>query len=136
MQAMMRMAHPGPGRTPTDWAEQVWGAVPASHRWEWPPISIWHGTADTVVDPGNADQLVIQWGAVHGLPLAPDMDITEPNTRHRSWTQAGKTMMEQWVVTGMPHGYPIDAKSGTAGPFILDVGLSATRHIARFWGLL
>jgi poly(hydroxyalkanoate) depolymerase family esterase len=136
MQAMMRMAHPGPGRTPADWAKQVQDAVPASHRRGWPPISIWHGAADTVVDPGNADQLVTQWGAVHGLPLAPNMDITEPNARHRSWTQAGETVMEQWVVPGMAHGYPIDAESGVAGPFILDVGLSATRHIAQFWGLL
>jgi poly(hydroxyalkanoate) depolymerase family esterase len=135
MQAMMRMAHPGPGRTPTDWAKQVQGAVPGSYRRGWPPISIWHGAADTVVDPGNADQLVTQWGAVHALPAAPNMDITERNARHRSWTQAGKTMMEQWVVPGMAHGYPIDEESGVAGPFILDVGLSATRHIARFWGL-
>jgi feruloyl esterase len=135
MQAMMRMAHPGPGRAPADWAEQVRTAVPASYRRGWPRISIWHGAADTVVDPGNGDLLATQWGAVHGLPAAPSSDTIEQTARHRGWSKDGETVMEQWIVPGMAHGYPIDAKSGAAAPFILDVGLSATRHIARFWGL-
>jgi feruloyl esterase len=136
MQAMMRMAHPGPERTPADWAEQVRNAVPATYRRGWPRISVWHGTADTVVDPGNGDLLVTQWGAVQGLPAAPSTDTTELSARHRSWTRDGEAVVEQWIVPDMAHGYPIDAKSGTPAPFILDVGLSATRQIARFWGLL
>jgi feruloyl esterase len=136
MQAMMRMAHPGTERTPADWAEQVRGTAPAVYGRGWPRISIWHGSADTVVDSGNADLLATQWGAVHGLPTTPSTDATEAAVRHRSWRKDGRTVMEQWIVRDMAHGYPIDAKSGTAAPFILDVDLSATRHIAQFWGLL
>jgi poly(hydroxyalkanoate) depolymerase family esterase len=135
-QALMRMAHAGPERTPVEWAGQLRGAAPASYRRGWPRISIWHGTADTVVDAGNADVLAIQWGAVHGLQPAPSKDINEGMARHRIWSKAGEAVMEQWTLPGMAHGYPIDAKSGHAGPYILDVDLSATRHIAAFWGLL
>jgi poly(hydroxyalkanoate) depolymerase family esterase len=136
LQALMRMAQPGPERTPADWAEQVFGAVPANYRQGWPRISIWHGASDTVVDPGNADLLVTQWSAVHCLRAAPSTDVAGPMARRRTWRKEGETVMEQWTLPGMAHGYPIDAKSGKPGPFIVDADLSATRHIARFWGLL
>jgi poly(hydroxyalkanoate) depolymerase family esterase len=135
-QALMRMAYPGPQRTPAEWSEQVRSAVPATYRRGWPRISIWQGTADTVVDPGNADLLATQWGAVHGLPAAPNTDVAEPAARHRSWNKDGETVMEHWTMPGMAHGYPIDARTGHAGSYILDVDLAATRHIAQFWGLL
>jgi poly(3-hydroxybutyrate) depolymerase len=43
----------------------------------------------------------------------------------------------------MGHGVPVhpggggdaEARGGTAAPFMLDVGISSTWHIARFWGL-
>jgi hypothetical protein len=40
-------------------------------------------------------------------------------------------------IDGMGHGTPIDEKSGlgSAGPFMLDVGVSSTAEIARSWGL-
>jgi poly(hydroxyalkanoate) depolymerase family esterase len=135
-QALMRMAHAGPERTPIDWAAQVRGAAPSSYLRGWPRISIWHGAADTVVDPHNADLLATQWGAVHQLSAAPDNDVTVGAARHRSWAQKGKVLVEQWGISGMAHGYPIDAKSGNAAAYIVDVNLSATRHIACFWGLM
>ncbi len=134
-QALIRMARPGPERAAAAWAQQVRAAAPAGYRGGWPRISIWHGAADTVVDPGNADLLSTQWGAVYGLTAAPSADIAEPAARHRRWDQDGETIMEQWTVPGMPHGYPIDATNGRAGPYIVDANISATRHIARFWGL-
>ncbi len=135
-EALMRMAQPGPERTPAEWAEQVRAATPARERRGLPRISIWHGTADSVVDAGNGDLLATQWGAAHGLDTAPSSDTTLPAARHRSWSKSGRAVMEQWTIPGMRHGYPIDAKTGKAAPFILDVDLPATRLIARFWGLL
>jgi hypothetical protein len=38
----------------------------------------------------------------------------------------------------MGHGTPLSARGGfgeVPGPFMLDVGISSTRAIARFWGL-
>ncbi len=34
----------------------------------WPSISIWHGTHDQTVRPGNADQIVKQWSGVTASP--------------------------------------------------------------------
>jgi poly(3-hydroxybutyrate) depolymerase len=129
------MASPGPTRSAADWGEQVRKASPA-YKGQPPYISIWHGDADTVVDPGNADLLAIQWGAVHGLPQAPSTDVVERNARHRTWIKGGKTVMERWTLPDMAHGYPIDESSGRLGPYIVDRGLSGTRNIARFFGLL
>jgi hypothetical protein len=41
---------------------------------------------------------------------------------------------------GMAHGVPLatgegDRGCGAPGPFFLDVGISSTHHIAKFWGL-
>jgi feruloyl esterase len=40
----------------------------------------------------------------------------------------------------MAHGVPINSsrgaeRCGAAGPFFLDVGISSSNHIAKFWGL-
>jgi poly(3-hydroxybutyrate) depolymerase len=135
-QALMRMAHPGPERPAAEWAGYVKAAGPANYDGPTPRISIWHGLADNVVDPANGDLLATQWSAVHKLPLAPNEDSKETVGRHRVWSKRGKPVMEQWIIPGMAHGYPIDAKTGTAGQFILDVGHSATRSIAGFWDLI
>jgi hypothetical protein len=40
-------------------------------------------------------------------------------------------------IDGMAHGVPLatEENCGSAGAFFLDVGISSTRHIARFWSL-
>ena len=104
----------------------------------WPRLSIWHGDADTTVAPGNAAALVAQWTDVHGLAAAPSGDRAEGRARHRVWANpAGVVQVEAWTIAGMAHGTPIDTASGgeTPAPFMLDIGLSSTRHTAVFWGL-
>jgi hypothetical protein len=48
-------------------------------------------------------------------------------------------VIEDFIVPNMGHGIPLDLKvtngGGTAGPFMLDVGISSTRHIAASWGI-
>jgi hypothetical protein len=38
------------------------------------------------------------------------------------------------MIAGMGHGTPIGNGLGTAGPYMLDVGISSTREMAGFWG--
>ena len=56
------------------------------------------------------------------------------------WHDAqGREAIDCISITGMGHGTPIatggSGGDGTSGPFMLDVGLSSTFHIARSWKL-
>lgn len=137
-QALDRMRGHG-AATATAAAETVRGASDGvSHRL--PAVSIWQGEADATVVPANADQLVAQWRAVHGLLAAPSETRRGAAWEHRVWRDAsGRAAVEQWSVAGMGHGVPIDPSAddglGAAGPYMLDVGLSSTQAIAETWGL-
>lgn len=103
-----------------------------------PRVAVWHGTADTTVVVANLDALIGQWRALHGLSATSPERSDASGWQHRVWRDAsGAPAVEEWRVTGMGHGVPIDSASGVgaAGPFMLDVGLSSTLEIARSWGL-
>jgi hypothetical protein len=50
---------------------------------------------------------------------------------------AGVTRVELWTLKGMGHGTPVAPSKGcgTAGAYILDVGVCSSGEIARFFGL-
>jgi feruloyl esterase len=48
--------------------------------------------------------------------------------------------MESYTIPGMAHGTPLavgkaNDQCGAAGAFLLDVSISSSYHIAKFWGL-
>jgi poly(hydroxyalkanoate) depolymerase family esterase len=112
----------------------------SKHRGPWPKLSVWHGSADNVVRPSNADHIVRQWLNVHGLPEGPTgVEQIGLHTR-RIWEDAnGETRLEAYSIAGMAHGVPLATVGsdacGTTGPFFLEAGISSTALIARFWGL-
>jgi poly(hydroxyalkanoate) depolymerase family esterase len=110
------------------------------HDGPWPKISVWHGSEDPVVNPTNADGILRQWINVHGLSDHPALEEVVDGYSRRLWRNAGETVVEAFSITGMGHGVPLatgpGAQScGAAGEFLLDVGISSTYHIARFFGL-
>ena len=111
------------------------------HRGPWPRVSVWHGSADRLVVPGNGEAIVRQWRDVHGLPAAPARVERMDGYPRRAWTDAdGTVLVEDIVVTGMAHGTPLrpgrgEGQSGQAGAHMLDVGLSSTDRIAAFFGV-
>jgi poly(hydroxyalkanoate) depolymerase family esterase len=112
----------------------------SSHRGPWPIISVWHGTADTVVRPSNADHIVRQWLDVQKLPERPSVEERIGRHTRRVWKdENGDTRLEAYSIAGMAHGVPLataDADGcGLAGPFFLEAGISSTVFIARSWGL-
>ena len=58
-----------PSRPAQEWGELVRNA--SLHAGPWPRVSVWHGNADKTVIPSNAREILKQWTAVHGLPIAP-----------------------------------------------------------------
>ncbi len=119
------------------WGDLVREAT--DHSGPWPRLSIWQGDADPVVVPSNAGELLKQWLDIHGLdPNSGHADVVD-GYPHRVWRGSdGTPEIETWTIAGMGHGTPIDTRlpgGGVAGPFMLDVGISSTAHIAAFFGL-
>lgn len=109
------------------------------HRGPWPKISVWHGTSDPIVQPSNAEDIIRQWSNVHGLSDTPSYQVIGGYTR-RIWSDtSGDPRIEAFTIRGMAHGVPLattgEESCGAAGAFFLDVGISSTHHIARFWRL-
>lgn len=121
-----------------EWGERVRAAT--GHTGPWPRVQVWHGDADVTVKPVNAEEIVKQWGDVHGLPEEPAVDERVGPHRHRVWRDGnGADVIESWTVAGLPHGQAIDPQApdgcGQPEPFIIDAGISSPTHIARSWGL-
>ena len=112
----------------------------SSHSGRWPTISVWHGSADATVSPANATAIVDQWRALHRAGPRPDRTETVDGQTRRVWRDpAGREVIEQYSIVGLGHGTPLDTSGkegcGRAGPFMLEAGISSTRHICRVWGL-
>jgi feruloyl esterase len=108
------------------------------HCGPWPKVSIWHGTSDPIVKPSNGEDILRQWTNVHGLHN-PYQESIGLHVR-RVWSDAsGEPLIEAFSVVGMAHGVPLattgEESCGSTGAFFLDVGISSTHHIARFWRL-
>lgn len=109
----------------------------SSHRGAWPRVSIWQGASDQTVAASNAEAIASQWRGVHQLDNAPTHARAGGKSTRQSWCDAsGEVVLEINIVAGMGHGTPIDKNGyGTPGPYMLDVGISSTQEIARFWGI-
>lgn len=120
-------------------AARVWGALvraaSGGHAGAWPSVSLWHGTADHVVKPVNADELVKQWTDVHGVGAATPIEDRVGPAKRRVWRDAsGRACVTQYTLPGLGHGAPVDATASPA-PFFLPAGLSSTAQIAADFGL-
>lgn len=111
----------------------------SKHAGPWPTLSVWHGTGDMTVDSSNGTALVNQWLALHGVADAkPDSDRIA-SYPHRVWRSNGRAVVEEFVITGAGHGTPLSTlgpdDGETAGPYMLETGISSTQHSLRFWGI-
>jgi poly(hydroxyalkanoate) depolymerase family esterase len=113
----------------------------STHTGQWPTISVWHGSADATVSAENARSIIEQWRPLHGADAAPREATVVDGVPRRSWSDGqGREVIEEYIVAGMGHGTPLhpagEGGCGTSGAYMLDVGISSTHHICRFWGLL
>jgi poly(hydroxyalkanoate) depolymerase family esterase len=135
-EAWLRMHDAGPARlSEIEWAERITRRV--AHRGRWPRLSIWHGDADQVVDPGNGENLVRQWTALHGLDLGK---VTEeqvsPGVIRRRWGDGAAPEVEAWRIAGLDHGFPVSsdpARRRPASQWVHRAPVDATDAIFRFW---
>jgi poly(hydroxyalkanoate) depolymerase family esterase len=128
-----------PPRSARAWGDLVRRA--SRHKEAWPRISVWHGGADATVIPANAAEIIKQWTNLHGLPDRSSFETVVDGYPRQVWTNAaGEEVIESFTIPGMAHGTPLatgsaDTQCGAAGPFLLEVGISSSYHIAGFFGL-
>jgi poly(hydroxyalkanoate) depolymerase family esterase len=139
VQAAFETMAQGSDRSPEEWGDLIRSA--SSHRGPWPKLSVWHGSADRIVNPRNAEEIVKQWTNVHGLSPEPDLVHQRQGHSRRVWRdETGADLVEFYVISGMGHGVPLASAHGAdhcghAGAFHFDVGLSSSLQIATFWGI-
>ena len=112
----------------------------SDHAGPWPTLSVWHGTADTLVVPLNADVIVDQWRDHIGLgDTQGQVDEIDGHQRTTWRDPSGRVLIERHDIQGMGHGTPLatrgEANCGTAGAHMLEAGICSTSRIAGSWGL-
>ncbi|WP_036350423.1 PHB depolymerase family esterase [Microvirga sp. BSC39] len=138
-QVMSAMKRPQP-RSTQQWGDLVRSA--SSYTGPRPRVSIWHGTEDRTVAAANAAALLSQWTNVHGVSEEVFGQTSVAGHRRRAWSnRKGDTVIELYLIDGMGHGTPVrrtkaQVAAGGAGPFMLDMGISSSLHLARSWGLV
>jgi poly(hydroxyalkanoate) depolymerase family esterase len=90
--------------------------------------SLWHGTEDTVVNPGNLEALALMFARVDGV-AASSSDRRE-GAQHTIYRDAqGRALVESWLVPGMGHAWSGgDVRGSQASPS----GPSATERMLDF----
>ena len=129
----------GPPRPASEW--ETWCDVRRRTMDRGRVISVWHGGMDTTVVPSNAAEIVKQWTDVHVLPAAPTVRQTVDAYPREVWRNAqGEDMVESLRHPRRGSWHPplsvgtADDQCGAAGAFLLEVGMSSSYHIAKFWG--
>jgi poly(hydroxyalkanoate) depolymerase family esterase len=126
-------------RSPREWGDLVRAA--SSHRGAWPRVSVWHGSDDPLVRWENAREIVDQWTDVLGLNGGPSQTQTTERYAREVWrNSSGTELVECYMIPKMAHGTPLasgndDDECGIPDTFSLEVGISSSYHIAKFWGL-
>jgi poly(hydroxyalkanoate) depolymerase family esterase len=129
-----------PSRPAREWGDLIRRAAP-HHQGPWPRVSVWHGNADRTVIPPNAREILKQWTDVHGVSLTPSLESVVDGYPREVWLdRAGAELIESYSITHMAHGTPLatgdaEFECGASGPFLLEVGISSSFHIAKFFGL-
>jgi poly(hydroxyalkanoate) depolymerase family esterase len=131
-------------RSARELGDRVRGAC--EYRGIWPTVSIWQGTADTTVNPVNAEELRKQWADVHDIAGAAPKESVVDGATHRVWRSSeGRPVLEQYLIPGLGHATPIDPDAaeedaqcgtGAASRFIVPAGISSSYRIAESWGLI
>ncbi len=130
---------------PTQRSAKAWGdfvrAASGGTPTRWPRVSLWQGTADSIVNPVNQRELVKQWTNVLGIDQTPDRVDAAGNIRHSVFQDvSGAARLETYEIAGFDHAIAIDPGSGPAqcgsiAPYIEDADICSSRKILEFWGV-
>ncbi len=96
------------------------------------PTIVFHGDADSTVNPRNGDQIIMQGKANRAL-TATCNNGEEGGVRYRRKVyrdQAGRTILEHWVLQNIGHAW---SGGSPAGSYTEPRGPDASREMVRFF---
>ena len=113
----------------------------SKHKGPWPKVSVWHGSADRTVNPGNANEIVKQWLDVHRPAVRADVGGGCRRSSARGLVEC-RWRDRRRVLHHHRHGPRHAARTGgndepygAEGAFLIEAGISSSYHIANFFGL-
>jgi len=142
--AAMEHGGPDPGRQGELAFEAMRGGL-ACKKKQRMPVIVFHGTADTRVNPVNADQAIAQWSKTNACLAAENSEsgfaLTEKIVdgqvpggyayrRHIYIEPDSRPLMEKWLVQGLGHAWPGSPRPSKYGD---PKGPNASAEIWRFF---
>lgn len=131
--------------SPEDWGALVRAQNPG-YRGAYPELIVFHGGADPVVSPNNANQLIKQWIDLHGTDYEPDtydsrFKGNEEVERSVYTNREGKPVVTYFRIRGLGHAVALDTghcanQGGRTGLFASDRDFHSTWWAARLFGIL
>jgi poly(hydroxyalkanoate) depolymerase family esterase len=97
------------------------------------PTIVFHGDGDSTVNSVNGDQIISQSKAAASLETEISQGISPGGIRFTRTTQtneAGRTLLEQWILHGGGHAW---SGGSTAGSYTEPRGPDASREMVRFF---
>ena len=109
------------------------------------PVIVFHGTADTTVNPVNADQVIAQWGKTNACLAmrSADSEFALRETviggqvpegyafrKYVYSDPAGRLLMEKWLIQGLGHAWSGSPKASKYGD---PKGPNASAEVWRFF---
>ncbi|MDC8756690.1 PHB depolymerase family esterase [Janthinobacterium fluminis] len=140
-----KMATEKKNMSPKQWGDLVRHA--SNFTGPYPPVSIWHGSADDVVDPQDEIELMEQWTDLLGTGQTPAKEevLQGNNARlihHQIFSNSsGHPMVETFLIDNMKHAVPVnpggsDAQCGKeVQPYVINAGICSSLAIANFLGI-
>jgi poly(hydroxyalkanoate) depolymerase family esterase len=135
--AALRAMRTGVGHSPEVWGDLVRSVSPNAKGW--PPISIWHGSRDHLVNAVNAQSSVAQWLSVNRIEGSSGKTVLKPWGTLTEWKTDSRVQVSAYSLTGVGHGWPVrrtTKSSAVSGDqYVLEAGISAPLELLRIWGI-
>lgn len=124
----------GPSQTSTELTKLV--KQKSSSQSNWPMLSIWTGSQDSVVNPKNAQQLALHWAELSQSSVQPTV------TKHQGyqvsqWQGESKRINVELIeIENMDHGIAIAPSltdGGSEAPFVIKTPISTILYLLDAW---
>lgn len=124
----------GPSQTSTQLTKLV--KQVNSSQPNWPPLSIWTGNQDAVVNPINAQQLAIHWAELSQSSKVPTIS-NQPGYKISQWQGKNKQVNVELIeIENMTHGIAVAPNlidGGQEAAFLIKAPISAVLYLLNSW---